>query len=98
MRRAYGNEFRLKAMRGGLWRRDSRTRGRGFTLGALSGRGDAVQRRVFILADGWDPSPFRHFAAKYTGLPGWQVSNMPCGHDIMVDMPNELAAALASLV
>jgi pimeloyl-ACP methyl ester carboxylesterase len=64
----------------------------------LSGKADAIEKRLYILADGWDPSPFRHFAAKMTGKPGWDVIKMPCGHDVMVDMPNELAAALAKLV
>jgi pimeloyl-ACP methyl ester carboxylesterase len=63
----------------------------------LSGKGDAIKKRLYILADGWDPSPFRHFAAKMMGKPGWDVIKMPCGHDVMVDMPNELAAALAKL-
>ena len=36
----------------------------------LSGKIENVVRRVYILADGWDPSPFRYFANKYTGAPG----------------------------
>ena len=63
----------------------------------LAGGGSAVKQRVYILADGWDPSPFRYFAKLYDGKPGWQVFNFPCGHDVMVDMPNELAEKLASL-
>jgi len=61
----------------------------------LSGKGDAVRHRLYILADGWDPSPFRYFAKKYEGNPGWEVMKVPCGHDVMVDLPNELAAVLA---
>jgi len=61
----------------------------------LSGKGDAIKKRLYILADGWDPSPFRHFAASVAGKPGWESIKMPCGHDIMVDMPEELAAAVA---
>jgi len=56
---------------------------------------DQVKKRLFILADGWDPSPFRHFAKQCEGKPGWEVIKMPCGHDVMVDMPKELAASLA---
>ena len=63
----------------------------------LSGEIENVKRRLFILADGWDPSPFRYFAKKYTGAPGWEVIALPCGHDVMVDLPNELAAAIAKL-
>jgi hypothetical protein len=63
----------------------------------LSGKIENVVRRVYILADGWDPSPFRYFANKYTGAPGWDVIKLPGGHDVMVDQPNELAAALAKI-
>ena len=47
--------------------------------------------------DPWDPSPFRHFAAKLAGKPGWEVTTMKVGHDIMVDMPQELAEFLLKL-
>lgn len=63
----------------------------------LSGGVDQVRRRVYVLADGWDPSPFRHFARKHTGQPGWEVHTMPCGHDIMVDAPDALAKLLHGL-
>ncbi|WP_315837464.1 alpha/beta fold hydrolase [Bradyrhizobium prioriisuperbiae] len=63
----------------------------------LTGAGSAIKERVFILADGWDPSPFRYYAAKVTGLLGWRVTKMSCGHDIMVDLPLELARELGRL-
>jgi pimeloyl-ACP methyl ester carboxylesterase len=63
----------------------------------LQGRGASVQQRLYILADGWDPSPFRYFAARCEGQPGWRVLKMPCGHDVMVDMPKELATELMRL-
>jgi pimeloyl-ACP methyl ester carboxylesterase len=63
----------------------------------LTGDGAKVKSRLYILADGWDPSPFRYFARKYEGQPGWEMAKFPCGHDVMVDMPKELAAALAKL-
>jgi pimeloyl-ACP methyl ester carboxylesterase len=64
----------------------------------LSGRHEKVAQRLYILADGWDPSPFRYFAAQAEGKPGWRVVKMPCGHDVMVDAPRELAAELLRLV
>jgi pimeloyl-ACP methyl ester carboxylesterase len=51
----------------------------------------------YILADNWDPSPFRYFAKKVGSLPGWKLTKMPCGHNIMVDMPDELACILLDL-
>ena len=63
----------------------------------LTGAGAAVTNRLYILADAWDPSPFRHFAAKLEGQPGWRVTQLPSSHDVMVDMPQELAAELMKL-
>lgn len=63
----------------------------------LTGAADKIGSRLYILADGWDPSPFRYFAAKLEGAPGWRVVKLPSSHDVMVDMPNELAAELLKL-
>ncbi len=64
----------------------------------LSGGASAIKDRVFILADGWDPSPFRYYASRVGGLPGWRVRKLPCGHDVMIDLPAELAHELIMLV
>ncbi len=63
----------------------------------LSGEHAKVKQRLYILADGWDPSPFRHFARQAEGQPGWSVVKLPSSHDVMVDMPKELAAELLKL-
>jgi hypothetical protein len=63
----------------------------------LSGRDDVIKRRIYILADNWDPSPFRFFAKKYESVTRWQIIKMRCGHSVMVDMPSELAAVLDEL-
>lgn len=63
----------------------------------LSGEYAKVKQRLYILADGWDPSPFRHFAKLAETQPGWRVTKIPGGHDVMVDMPRELAAKLLKL-
>jgi pimeloyl-ACP methyl ester carboxylesterase len=63
----------------------------------LSGDHAKVARRLYILADNWEPSPFRYFAGQVQGQPGWRVAKLPCGHDVMVDKPAELAAELMTL-
>jgi len=40
---------------------------------------------------------FRYIAAKVEKLPGWCVTKMPCGPDIMIDMPVEWAEILLRL-
>ena len=64
----------------------------------LTGAGDTVKQRGYIVAEGWGPSPFPYLANKYDGQPGWRVLRFPCGHDLMVDMPGELAAGLLNFV
>ncbi len=59
---------------------------------ALGGR--QVPKRVYMLATGWGPSPFQQFGARFQGDRGWQFVSFACGHDVMVDRPQDLAAAL----
>jgi pimeloyl-ACP methyl ester carboxylesterase len=63
----------------------------------LSGGTDPAVKRQYILADAWDPSPFRHFHAQVSAQGGWDVHKIACGHDVMVDRPAELAALLQQL-
>lgn len=64
----------------------------------LSGGLANIKQRHYILADAWDPSPFRYFAKSKEGKEGWSSAKLQCGHDVMVDMPKELAAELQKLV
>ena len=63
----------------------------------LTGHHAKVPKKAYILADGWDPSPFRYFAAQVDAKAGWTLAKLPCSHDVMVDMPHELAAELLKL-
>jgi pimeloyl-ACP methyl ester carboxylesterase len=65
-----------------------------FKLPVLITGAAANTPKLFILADAWDPSPFRFFAAKHAGQPSWTITKMPSSHDVMVDLPNELADAI----
>lgn len=58
----------------------------------LSGR--QGPRRAYILADGWGPSPFQQFGMRFKDDQAWQFVSIGCGHDVMVNRPQELAAAL----
>ncbi len=59
----------------------------------LSGGIDSVKNVTFILATGYGGSPFAQFYERAKSK-GWQTLNMACGHDVMLDMPEELTAAL----
>jgi pimeloyl-ACP methyl ester carboxylesterase len=47
----------------------------------------------YILATGWDDSPFRaaHERAK---AKGWRTHSVNCGHEVMLDLPGELTDLL----
>jgi len=49
---------------------------------------------VYILAAGYEPSPFQQFGARFKDDRGWQFVSIACGHDVMVDRPQELADVL----
>ncbi|MEM9012095.1 MAG: alpha/beta hydrolase [Pseudomonadota bacterium] len=61
---------------------------------ALSGREREVASRSFILCEAHNPSPFWQFYERYVDDPGWQVHRLPCLHDAMLEMPEELTALL----
>ncbi len=61
---------------------------------AVSGR--PVPKRVYMLAAGWAPSPFQQFGARLEDDRDWRFVSFACGHDVMVDQPQELADALVA--
>lgn len=59
--------------------------------GAWAGAGRA---NVSLLRD-WK-GPFGRTAAALKSDPAWTVYELPCGHDVAIDMPEELATILES--
>ena len=62
----------------------------------LTGAVDKIRNRIFILASGWGPSPFQQHYEKAQAA-GWKTVAMECGHDVMLDLPEELARELAGV-
>jgi hypothetical protein len=58
----------------------------------ISGACDDIAKIGYILASGFD-GPFGQFYAK-AGERRWWQEELACGHDVMLDMPNELTALL----
>lgn len=52
----------------------------------------SIARKTYILATGWDG--FGSVAAPLRGDPAWTVHELPCGHDVPLLMPEELAELL----
>lgn len=59
----------------------------------LSGRLDSVKNVTFILATGYDGSPFMP-SYERAKAKSWKTLTVPCGHDVMLDMPEELTTIL----
>src|SRR5262245_46782455 len=60
----------------------------------LTGGREKIENISFILATGWDgPSPFPPFYEKARAR-GWKTRTVPCGHDVMLDLPEELVTML----
>jgi pimeloyl-ACP methyl ester carboxylesterase len=59
----------------------------------LTGGIGRVKNVTYILAAGWEATPFPPYyeSAK---TKGWKTLSMNCGHDVMLDLPAELTQAL----
>lgn len=60
----------------------------------LTGVWKSVPGKFYIRAAAYRASPFGPFAERAKNDPEWQYAETACGHDVMVDAPDELAAAL----
>ena len=61
---------------------------------ALTGARERIARKTYIRAAGYPSQSFDAAAAKARASGSWRVLELPCGHDIMVDMPEKLAEIL----
>lgn len=62
---------------------------------ALTGARERIAKKVYIRANAY---PASHFDAAHARLqmdPAWRVFDLPCGHDAMIDMPEEVAEIFA---
>lgn len=68
--------------------------GVGFTRIALTGARDRVPKKTYIRARGSVRPFFDAYYDKLRGDPSWRLYDLPCGHDVMIDMPDELTEIL----
>lgn len=64
----------------------------------LTGAWTKIPKRVYVYAADWSPSAFTQFYERMQQDPTWHTVSVPCGHDVMVDMPQELTQILADSV
>jgi pimeloyl-ACP methyl ester carboxylesterase len=60
----------------------------------VTGARDRIARRTYIRATDYPNPAFDLAYARLGREPGWQTLAAPCGHDVMVDMPEWLADTL----
>jgi pimeloyl-ACP methyl ester carboxylesterase len=59
----------------------------------LTGEIARIENVTYILATGWAPSPFPPFYDQAKAK-GWRTVGMECGHDVMLDRPEDLTREL----
>jgi len=60
----------------------------------ITGARDRIAKRAYIRATGYPSVPFDGYRDKLKATAGWWVYEVPCGHDVMVDMPDRLTEIL----
>ena len=63
----------------------------------LTGARERVPRKAYVRAAGYANPAFDRACAKLKSDPTWRVFDAPCGHDVMIDMPELLADILQSV-
>ena len=64
----------------------------------LTGAHEKITRRLYIRGARYAPSAFAPVAERLRRDPAWRVVDLPGGHDLMLDTPQELADLLISVV
>ena len=54
--------------------------------------------RVFVYASAWDATPFTPQYQRLKEDPAWIVHSLPCGHDLINEMPDQVFAILMEVV
>ena len=60
----------------------------------LTGARDRIAKKTYIRAKNYDNPGFSKALARVKDDPAWRTYEVPCGHDVMVDMPERLAEIL----
>ncbi len=64
----------------------------------LTGARERIAKKAYVLATGWEHSPFLLFAEMVKDDPAWRCYDVACGHDVMLDDPQRLAEILEEAI
>lgn len=60
-----------------------------------NGAREKIAKKTFIRAKGWNHAGFEaNYQRVKNTMPTWKAYEVPCGHDVMVDMPDRLVEIL----
>jgi pimeloyl-ACP methyl ester carboxylesterase len=62
----------------------------------VTGARDRIAKKTYIRAKGYPMALYDRHQAQLANTPGWRVHELPCGHMVMIDMPDELTELLAA--
>ena len=65
-----------------------------FTAIRLTGARDRVPKKTYVRAKGYENPNFENYYAKVKSDRSWRTYEMPCGHEVMIDMPERTAEIL----
>jgi len=65
-----------------------------FTPIRLTGARDRIAKKTYVRAKGYDNPNFERYYAKVKADPSWRTYELPCGHEVMIDMPERTAEIL----
>jgi pimeloyl-ACP methyl ester carboxylesterase len=60
----------------------------------LTGARERIKKKTYVRAEGYPAAYFAGFYERLKADPDWRAIALPCGHDVMVDMPERLADIL----
>jgi pimeloyl-ACP methyl ester carboxylesterase len=63
----------------------------------LTGARDQVAKKAYIRAKGYPSEPFDGYHDRLKANVAWRVYELPSGHDVMVDMPDQLSGILVQV-
>jgi pimeloyl-ACP methyl ester carboxylesterase len=63
----------------------------------LTGAREKIAKRTYIRAKGYPSVPFDGYQEQLKGNAAWRVYELQCGHDAMVDMPDQLSEILVKV-
>ena len=64
---------------------------------ALTGARERIASKTYIRAKNYENPGFDKALGRLRGDPAWRIDEAPCGHDVMVDMPERLAEILVEV-